>query len=324
MGNSTSKKTSKAMLLLDPAMKGDLEKIKALVGDFLASQNSLEENLAAFVNYQDPGGNAAIHGAVFGGHLDIVEYLSANGAKLDSPNGLGCSPLWLAAAYDHEPILDFLVKKLDKDALVVPNLTGDTPLLAAASKGNAEICKKLLSYATEKGVGDELKCAANKGRDSALSVAIGAGIGEEVFDLLCDKSIVNLANTKGITPLLLSCERDFPSMVGKLINAGALVDVSDANGESILAVAAFCGSKNVVELLVKEQNHLLNKASPKSGATPLWLATRAGHMDCVRLLLDVGADASLANKDGLTPLQAAAKYKRQDMLELLTEYEQKN
>jgi ankyrin repeat protein len=361
MGNSASASASSSekqddelsLSLMESAMTGDLPTIQAAADAYILIEKEKEEGgqheLTTFFNRQDGAGNALIHGAVFGGHLNVVKYLATNGgaSTLSLPNKLGCSPLWLAAGYNHLSILEFLLlskNNLDKEqaeafTLLATNSTGDTPLLAAASKGHSQICKTLMEHAERKGfaVAEKLKCMTNKSKDSALSIAIGAGIGEQVFDLLSHESVVNLVNTKGVTPLLIACERDFPAMVRKLIDAGvSVVDSKDVtSGDSALAVAAFCGSKDVVELLVVKQGdydekqqlelqQLLNGASSKSGCTPLWLATRAGHVDCVRLLLEAGADVTAANKDGFTPLQAAVKYKRQDMVELLTEYEQKN
>ena len=44
----------------------------------------------------------------------------------------------------------------------------------------------------------------------------------------------------------------------------------------------------------------------KTGATPILRAAGSGSTDLVRLLLELRADANVPNKDGLTPLDAAA------------------
>jgi uncharacterized protein len=295
MGNVTTKKAADPILLLEAAMKGDLETIQAAVVTIPS------EDRSAFLNQQDAAGNAAIHGAVFGGHMPVVEYLADHGAALDLPNGLGCSPVWLAAGYNHAAVLEFLLQRRDQSsALLTPNKTGDTPLIAAASKGNQVICKKILEAAAaaeDTGVvAQKLRCAANHSKDTALSVAIGTGMveDEDILDMLCHPSILNLVNAQGVTPLHVACERDLPVVVQKLIAAGADIDVQDAR-----------------------------PVSKKSGCTPLWLATRAGHLECAKLLLAAGANPTLSNNEGLTPLQTAEKFKRLDMVELLTEYEAK-
>jgi ankyrin repeat protein len=88
-------------------------------------------------------------------------------------------------------------------------------------------------------------------------------------------------------------------------------------------MAAFCGSEHVLEMLIKRYQQqdpillpqLLN--SPSDGATPLWLAARAGHTSCVKLLLEAGADASIPNRKGVTPLDVAIQRKRTEIINLL-------
>jgi len=44
-----------------------------------------------------------------------------------------------------------------------------------------------------------------------------------------------------------------------------------------------------------------------NGDTPLYLASEGGHEAVARLLLDAGADASVADGDGRTPLHRASE-----------------
>ena len=45
------------------------------------------------------------------------------------------------------------------------------------------------------------------------------------------------------------------------------------------------------------------------GASPLFLAAQEGHVDCIRLLLEHGADANLATTDPVAlPLHAALQF----------------
>lgn len=43
------------------------------------------------------------------------------------------------------------------------------------------------------------------------------------------------------------------------------------------------------------------------GATPLWIASHAGRLDVVRVLLDAGADRTLTDLQDTSPLDAAAE-----------------
>jgi ankyrin repeat protein len=85
-----------------------------------------------------------LHGAVFGGHLNVVQYLVEHRASLELQNGIGCSPIWLASGYNHLQVLNYLL--LDNtvvEIILQANKTGDSPLLEAASKRKFQICQRL-------------------------------------------------------------------------------------------------------------------------------------------------------------------------------------
>ena len=74
-----------------------------------------------------------------------------------------------------------------------------------------------------------------------------------------------------------------------------------------------------VELLLngdgaKMGRELLNVLD-NNECTPLWLAARTGNGKMVKVLLDAGADPSIKNKDGLSPEEAAVKFKKQNVLD---------
>jgi ankyrin repeat protein len=321
--SSTQKGNSLSSRLLELSIQGDLPQIVELV----ASYRGTQDGVALFINTQDKAGNAAIHGAVFGGHLEVVEYLLSNGASVDLINGLGCSPVWLAAGYNHKAILKILLEFGGASLLMTPNRHGDSPLIAAASKGHADVCKQILELAEKNGIRKSLKCVMNQSSDTALSVAVGAGIEDaDLIALLCDASILDHVNSKGLSPLVIACERDLAVAAQTLIDSGANTLIKDAMGYSILVVASFCGSSRVVNLLLAQSDaahsnnreQRINAQSEESGCTPLWLATRAGHVDCVRQLIAAGADTTIASRHGLTPLQVARKYQRAELVELLS------
>lgn len=328
--------------LLAASMEGDIDKVKSLLGQLIADSEN-RSSLASCVNKTDPSGNAAIHGAVFGGHLKVLEFLCSCGADLLMKNSLGCSPLWIAAGYDKINCLELLAERLDsagkwEQALMHTNTSGDTPFLAACSKGNIATCKSLLSL-VEKNSKDvtsdeswEMKRtmirAANNGGDTPLKVAVGAGHVEvvsfllQVDDEICKKiesndsqsRCINTKNNAGLTPLIVACERNNVDIVKILMEeqVGADVKTCDSKARSPLAVASFCGCKDVVEYLLSNQTsaELINEVD-ENGCTPLWLAARTGDLAMVELLIDAGADATIKNSEGLSPEEVAVKFKKE-------------
>ena len=86
----------------------------------------------------------------------------------------------------------------------------------------------------------------------------------------------------------------------------------DSKARSPLAVASFCGCKDVVEYLLSNPTSaaLINEVD-ENGCTPLWLAARTGDLAMVKLLIDAGADATIKNSEGLSPEEVAVKFKKE-------------
>lgn len=333
MGNVIVPSKPPEAILLQPAIDGDLDRVKELVGTFLASYSTSNQGhvdptsnskLHGFVNQSDPQGNSAIHGAVFAGHLNVVKYLvECCGASLALPNALGCCPIWLAAGYNRVDVLEYLLNKVydPKGAILQANLSGDTALLAAVSRGNLEACQLLLHQAQRNEMVPELMEASNRNGDTPIIVAIAQEqTNEQLLKLLVDNSddgLLNSPNRKGLTPLLVACERDNANLLQNLLDRHADITICDSSGASPLAVAAFCGSKQVLEVLLQPSFVDLLEQPNQHGCTPLWLAARSGRPEIVEMLLKAGADPSIENKDGVSPIGVARKYKREHVLELL-------
>lgn len=66
------------------------------------------------------------------------------------------------------------------------------------------------------------------------------------------------------------------------------------------------GQKNIVKILLERGGIDLNRRDAE-GNTALHYVCREGYRDLAVLLLDKGADASLVNNRGETPLHAAAR-----------------
>ena len=76
------------------------------------------------------------------------------------------------------------------------------------------------------------------------------------------------------------------------------------------------GCADMVRLLI-EENAYIDAASPND-TTPLMMAARYGHPDSVRALIELGADVSLRNQQGLDARDFALLADRRDIADLLT------
>ena len=194
------------------------------------------------------------------------------------------------------------------------NRAGDTPLQVAVASGHIELVTLLLK------ADDFCHDTAHDGDDT---------VDEEEYSKKC----VDRKNKSGLSPLIVACERNLPSIARILLEHGADRHARDARGRSALAVAAFCGCIEVVEYLLycldstaddassssspSSSSPLLN-ALDRDGRTPLWLAARTGNLTMTKLLVDAGADATIRDHDSLTPLDVAVKFKKENVIEYLS------
>ena len=106
-------------------------------------------------------------------------------------------------------------------------------------------------------------------------------------------------------------------MVEFLLNSGANPDAIDDSGVSTMNLAAQRGFANVLESLIKH-NALVNHRDMVSGNTPIISASIGGHLDCAKVLVELGgASPNDTDTSGFTPLMAAATQGKTDLLQYL-------
>jgi cytohesin len=336
--------------LLEPAIHGDVDQVKTLVGYFIAScegnDTSTSSNttlqkapsvpclkLQSFVNQCDSEGNSALIGAAFKGNVDICQFLVQGcGADVLWKNHLGCSAFWIAAGYGHVNVVQYFIQFIQKsnqydlkDVLMQTNHKGDTPILAATYKGYLSVVQTILeSVAHDMDAKRSLLKMQNQSGDTALSVAIGA-CHEDLFHLLLnvedecchrddnDRPLFHKTK-KGLTPLHIASERNSASMVQSLLSRGAILSDMDGQGRTPLAVAAFCGCIDVATFILQRDKSTINSVDHQ-GCTPLWLAARTGNLKMVQLIVEAGADPMITNCNGLSAQDVAIKYQKHAVME---------
>ena len=165
-----------------------------------------------------------------------------------------------------EEVVEFMLLKSPNQPL--PNLkTGDTPLHAAAEKGNAAIVSKLLNHSSKL-----LLCRSSVGR-TALHIAClkgHCGVVELILEHISkivkgmkhmysekDPFSLDFRDSEEVTPLYLACLHGYPRVVKQLLTFRAIhgnlisltVHAATKGGHTTLHAAAFSGSSEVVKLL---------------------------------------------------------------------------
>lgn len=122
-------------------------------------------------------------------------------------------------------------------------------------------------------------------------------------------------NEKGETQLHRACIQGNVSMVRRLIDQGHPINIRDHAGWLPLHEASNHGFKDIVELLLDNKASINDKGGTScDGFTPLHDACGNGRLETVELLLERGANATLRNDLGNTPLQTLENWRKSVVL----------
>ncbi|RKU16332.1 hypothetical protein C6503_12975 [Candidatus Poribacteria bacterium] len=127
---------------------------------------------------------------------------------------------------------------------------------------------------------------------------------------------VNLKDTMGRSPLRIAAEKGDIDGVTFLIENGADVNVTDANGNTpLIFIINKTGNQDLTEQLL-EKGAAVNIQN-RSGETALMYAAWRGQANIVRLLLENRADVTLKNRHGDTALTLAESKRHREIVEML-------
>lgn len=142
----------------------------------------------------------------------------------------------------------------------------------------------------------------------ALHLAVASGNVAELQRLLTDPSLRSTVNTPvdGALVLMTAAMAGSAAMVELLLLAGADDRIPSTHGNFLpLHFAAAFGHADAVNSLTLGNASCLNKRD-SSGATSVLLAAAGGHKEVVTVLLNLGADVTLADIQGRLPIHVAA------------------
>lgn len=115
---------------------------------------------------------------------------------------------------------------------------------------------------------------------------------------------MNDISDDGFPALMMASYSNYTALVHLLLEYGAHVHGSNAQGYSSIHVAAWNGYLNILNILLNAGAEADLKTNDRN--TPLSLAAHGNHERVVRLLLEKGCNVNNADKDLDTPLHYAA------------------
>ena len=153
--------------------------------------------------------------------------------------------------------------------------------------------------------------ASDGGGRTPLLWASKNGLSDIVKLFLGQPSIdVNKARTTdGENALLLASYNGHSEVVQQLLNVTEIdINHVDSHGRTALSKASQVGHSHVTDFLIAHYQIDINKAEPKQGETPLYMASKNGHLIIVGQLLGqamIYVNKATINRE--TPLMAACK-----------------
>ena len=281
----------------------------------------------------------ALHGPCTRGDRAAVVRLLDAGGEVDVATRHGVTPLALASAAGHGPLVEALLAA-GADANR-PSPEGETPLMAAARTGAVDSVEALLRHGAVAGVD------AREGwrGQTALMWAAAEGHAAVVAPLVAAGANPDARSDGGFTPLAFAVRAGHVAAVAALLDAGADVNLALPDGTSPLHLAVINARYDVAVQLLE---HGADAAAAGPGWTPLhqlvWTRRPNRHynnpaafptgtvtdLELVRALVAHGADIDARqtaeprdgyrnqlNRIGAAPFLLAAKAVDLDLMRLL-------
>ena len=189
-----------------------------------------------------------------------------------------------------------------------------TAFQIALWSGHAKCAELLLSH------GADPRIATDQNGNSCLYACSQKGY-TDILKLLLEQGMdVNSPNVSGWTPLHAACFYGHLTCVQLLIDNGADLDALSETGLSPLAFACKNNHYGCVETLLKKGASIFLKDDISCSGTLLHVFIFTGNLNCMKLLLDYGADVNYPGQGGFCPFYAACYEGCLPSLELMVKY----
>jgi ankyrin len=282
--------------LVDAADRGDLAAVRTL----LAQKTD--------VNAAGDDGLTALHAAVHADRADIADALLRAGANASAKDRYGLTPIYLASLNGSVPLIQRLLEAGADPNAVDPG--GETALMTATRTGAVGAMRLLIDR------GAQVDAREPEFQQTALMIAARENHAPAVELLIKAGAAVDAQTRKGPTPNFVPpCKGTGCGSEGVGINRGGLPDrgrrAEVKGGMTPLLYAARDGHLESARLLVDAGASL--ELGDANAIRPLLMAALNGQIEVARLLIERGANVNADDFWGRTPLWAAVEYRNLDM-----------
>ena len=271
----------------------------AAVGDACRVIHLLEGD-AGVVGEKARDGMTALAVAAMNGHGGVVKVLLHYGGQLDAEQQpLLCLAIAGANANDDDGKYFGPGEAEAGDGVPVS--------FGRAEAGRADVVKQLI------GRGASVEQPSSTGMTPLMLAAL-SGQASIVTALIAAKARPRRKTESGVTAMLAAAAGGHPDVISCLVRAGAGDDVYEAQNDTSwtpLHIAVMRRHCAAVGCLLEHDPYVDEQDA--ADKTPLLWAATVNHLGILDRLLDAGADASIADDDGCTPLMMAMDVQEGDI-----------
>jgi quinoprotein dehydrogenase-associated probable ABC transporter substrate-binding protein len=227
-----------------------------------------------------------LNNAVTANDIDRVRYLLAHGAKINSLDGEGNTPLINATRFGFSALATYIADR--KADVNLADHSGWTPLMFAGWDDDPQLAKMLLAHGAKMTAANNdgltaLALAAQNGKVKAVGALVeaGADVNEPVALggytplmlaaisgsadltklLIAHGAKVNAANPGGVTALMIAAANDRLGIAQLLLSSGADADARSEDGRTALDLAQAANSNAGLIKLLEDASHRAAKPS---------------------------------------------------------------
>lgn len=247
--------------------------------------------------------------------LPIMTALLDKGASADlSPMAeIETSPMHIATQHGHSKTVAMMLQHNAQVDAHDRTYSRKTPLMIAVEQGKLDIAEMLVAHGANPLKTDNMKrnalhIAAHHGNPKVLEFILGLpGID------------VNAVDGLGRTALHHACLREKPEAAKILMAHGASCTAYDAEGMTALHSAMVLGNSDMLQAYDEAQGSFSDwdARTRESGDTLLHAAVRGGMEMSIEKLLSLGADLTLTDMQGRSPLHLAIELEKTDLALML-------
>ncbi|WP_374305613.1 quinoprotein dehydrogenase-associated putative ABC transporter substrate-binding protein [Methylocella sp.] len=206
-------------------------------------------------NASDPQGYTPLTSAARLGSLEMTRFLLDRGAKVELPDHDGWTPLLHAVLRNDIPAIDLLAARGAN--LETPAPGGYTPLSIALEERKYDAAAALIRNGAKvdarvhaKKITPLMIAASDPPPQSASARLVQSANSMDVARQLIAKGAdVNAATSDGVTPLMIAATHDNASMVGLLVQSGAVAAARNADGDTARDAAVKNNSESATRML---------------------------------------------------------------------------